>query len=101
MCRRPGRASPRPTTSSATNRVQRSQKGFGASRSGSCRQWRLIRGYEARLFTARNLNNVHTRFRGIYLMATTAHTHTPKEGADAHARLAELIRTKQARIGVI
>src|SRR5688572_33431238 len=34
-------------------------------------------------------------------MATTAHTHTPKEGADAHARLAELIRTKQARIGVI
>ena len=34
-------------------------------------------------------------------MATTAHTHTPKEGANAHARLAELIQTKQARIGVI
>jgi len=34
-------------------------------------------------------------------MATTAHTHTPKEGANPHARLAELIRTKQARIGVI
>lgn len=34
-------------------------------------------------------------------MATTAHTHTPKEGANAYARLAELIRTKQAHIGVI
>ena len=40
-------------------------------------------------------------FEEFHLMATTAHTHTPKEGANAHARLAELIRTKQARVGVI
>ena len=34
-------------------------------------------------------------------MATSAHANAPTEGANAHARLAELIQTKQARIGVI
>ena len=34
-------------------------------------------------------------------MVTSAHANAPTEGASAHARLAELIQKKQARIGVI
>ena len=43
----------------------------------------------------------YSSVEGFYLMAASAHANAPTAGASAHARLAELIQTKQACIGVI